>query len=133
MGMDLVNKQGNVLDISETWWWWYLNFAQHYGWEPLGTKPPEGLSEIEEWDGTYMSCDGQLVVEADANSFASALQKGVADPGSTSIVEELNEEIRKYLEEVMGGPLNYELDSKVDVEYTNELIGFLKQGEFKIE
>jgi hypothetical protein len=59
-----------------------LELARLYGWQPLGTRPPVGLNLHllnAEWDGTYLTNDGQVVSAEDARSLACALEKSLDD------------------------------------------------------
>jgi hypothetical protein len=64
-------------------WTKVLGLAIFYGWQPMGTRAPSmtelhGLS-TEDWDGTYLTNDGQIVVTEDAFSLAMALEKSLDD------------------------------------------------------
>ena len=53
-----------------------------YGWKPEGTRPPSHIDfyELEtEWDGRYLTNDGQTVKAADARSLAAALERSLDD------------------------------------------------------
>ena len=59
-----------------------LGLARLYGWRPLGTRPPVGLNLYllnAEWDGAYLTNDGQVVSAEDARSLACALEKSLDD------------------------------------------------------
>ena len=67
-------------------WIKVLNLAMSYGWQPMGTRLTsviEGYSfdveEWEEWDGTYLSNDGQTVLADDARALAAALELALDD------------------------------------------------------
>jgi hypothetical protein len=67
-------------------WIKVLNLAMSYGWQPMGTRLKsviEGYSfdveEWEEWDGTYLTNDGQTVIAEDALALAAALQRALDD------------------------------------------------------
>src|SRR6266498_545654 len=67
---------------SETWAK-VLSLAMFYGWKPMGTYPPSitelhGLNS-EDWDGTYLTNDGQIITTEDALSLAIALEKSLDD------------------------------------------------------
>ena len=64
-------------------WTKLLSLGMFYGWQPLGTRVPS-MSEIhgfnvDSWDGTYLTNDGQIVVAADALSLGMALEKSLDD------------------------------------------------------
>ena len=59
-----------------------LALARLYGWRPMGTHPPVGLKLYllnAEWDGAYLTNDGQVVSAEDARSLACALEKSLDD------------------------------------------------------
>jgi hypothetical protein len=64
-------------------WAKVLSLAMLYGWKPMGTHPAsrievEGM-DPEEWDGTYLTNDGQIVIAEDALSLSIALEKSLDD------------------------------------------------------
>jgi hypothetical protein len=69
--------------FSRESWTRVLSLGIFYGWQPMGTRVPS-MSEIhglnvEDWDGTYLTNDGQIVVTEDAYSLAIALEKSLDD------------------------------------------------------
>src|SRR5207249_11688872 len=69
--------------FSREAWTKVLSLAMFYGWQPRGTRPPSitelhGLG-VEDWDGTYLTNDGQIVSTEDALSLAIALEKSLDD------------------------------------------------------
>lgn len=59
-----------------------LELAEIYGWQPLGTQPPSGHDFRElnaEWDGNYLTNDGQIIRAQDALSLANAVEKALDD------------------------------------------------------
>jgi hypothetical protein len=69
--------------FSRESWVRILSLAMFYGWQPMGTRVPSitelhGLS-TEDWDGTYLTNDGQIVVTEDALSLGIALEKSLDD------------------------------------------------------
>lgn len=77
-------------------WIKVLNLAMSYGWQPMGTRLSsviEGYSfdieEWEEWDGTYLTNDGQTVIAEDALALAAALERALND------IPDFNIEIRR--------------------------------------
>lgn len=64
-------------------WTRVLSLAMFYGWQPMGTRAPS-ITELhgmidEDWNGTYSTNDGQIVVTEDAFSLANALEKSLDD------------------------------------------------------
>jgi len=54
-----------------------------YGWQPMGTRVPSitelhGLN-LEDWDGTYLTNDGQIVLSEDALRLGMALERSLDD------------------------------------------------------
>ena len=65
-----------------------LDLAELYGWQPLGTRPPsehDFHSLKAEWDGAYLTNDGQMIKAWDASSLAAALESALDDISDTSI------------------------------------------------
>ena len=64
-------------------WTRVLSLGMFYGWQPMGTRVPSMTElhgfDFEEWDGTYLTNDGQIVVTEDALSLAMALEKALDD------------------------------------------------------
>ena len=69
-------------------WSRLLSIAQVYGWEPVGTRLPEGYcggdpafwqGEPSEWDGRYWPGYGQEVTAKDALDLAAALKRAWPD------------------------------------------------------
>jgi hypothetical protein len=60
-----------------------LSLALSYGWQPMGTRLHsmiEGFGfETEDWDGTYLTNDGQTVLAEDALGLAVALERALDD------------------------------------------------------
>ena len=69
--------------FSRESWVKVLSLAMFYGWQPLGTRVPS-ITELhglifEDWDGTYLTNDGQIVVAEDALRLGMALEKSLDD------------------------------------------------------
>lgn len=64
-------------------WAKVLSLAMLYGWQPMGTRPASRIEvsglDTEDWDGTYLSNEGQIVIAKDALSLAMALEKSLDD------------------------------------------------------
>ena len=67
-------------------WVKVLNLAMSYGWQPLGTRRSSVIEsytfdteEWDEWDGTYLTNDGQTVIARDALALAAALERALDD------------------------------------------------------
>jgi hypothetical protein len=64
-------------------WIKLLSLGLFYGWRPMGTRVPSMTEihgfETEDWDGTYLTNDGQIVVTEDALSLGMALEKALDD------------------------------------------------------
>ena len=63
-----------------------LNLAMSYGWQPMGTRLSPvieycgfDIEEWDEWDGTYLTNDGQTVIAEDALALAAALERSLDD------------------------------------------------------
>ena len=76
MGFDLKSETGQEIQWTGVYWRLMLPLAEQYGWRPAGTVQPEGVPP-EEWDGEYLTNDGQLVTEGDASALAEAIAKAI--------------------------------------------------------
>lgn len=83
MPYELFNTKTTISrKISRQFWVKALELARMYGWRPMGTLPPSqhDLQRLNaEWDGTYLTNEGQRVVAEDALSLAEALRKSLDD------------------------------------------------------
>lgn len=83
MSYDLVNRSTQVCrTFSRQTWAKALELGRVYGWQPMGTRLPSmyELYKLDaEWDGTYLTNDGQIVHARDAFSLAAALERSLAD------------------------------------------------------
>ena len=69
--------------FSKESWTRVLSLAMFYGWQPLGTRAPS-ITELhglntDNWDGTYLTNDGQIVVTEDALRLGLALERSLDD------------------------------------------------------
>lgn len=87
-------------------WVKVLNLAMSYGWQPLGTRLSSVIEsyrfdteEWEEWDGTYLTNDGQTVIAEDASALAAALERSLDD------IPDFKIEIRRAVETRRGEDL----------------------------
>jgi hypothetical protein len=64
-------------------WFKLLSLGMFYGWQPLGTRVPSITEihgfDVDHWDGTYLTNDGQIVVTADALALGRALERSLDD------------------------------------------------------
>ena len=69
--------------FSRDSWTRILGLGMFYGWQPMGTRVPSMTEihgfDIDYWDGTYLTNDGQIVVAEDALSLGNALEKSMDD------------------------------------------------------
>ena len=83
MSYELVSQSTMLCrTFSKQFWAKALELAQLYDWKPLGTRPPSHLDFHElcaEWDGRYLTNDGQMVNAEDARSLAAALERSLND------------------------------------------------------
>jgi len=85
----LSNRSTSTLQkLSKETWFKILGLAQFYGWQPMGTLPPylhnlrkpintKGVNN--DWDGTYLRNEGQVVRSEDALALAIALNTALDD------------------------------------------------------
>lgn len=83
MSFELVNRSTEICRLySRQFWVKALELAGEYGWQPLGTHPPATFvfyKRIAEWNGTYLTNDGQVVRARDAQLLAAALERSLDD------------------------------------------------------
>ena len=81
MSYELIS-QSTILcrTFSRQFWAKALELAGLCGWKPMGTRPPSHLDFFQlgaEWDGGYLTNDGQTVKREDALSLAAALERAL--------------------------------------------------------
>ena len=70
-----------------------LRLAHSYGWKPVGTHLPKFHAlnvPFMDWNGSYLTNDGQVVLTEDARSLASALEKALDDLPDASVAMDWN-------------------------------------------
>lgn len=157
MSFELIHQSTQTARIfSRQFWSKALELAQSYGWKPLGTRPPSHLDFYElcaEWDGRYLTNDGQTVKAEDARSLAAALERALEDiPNEIAptdwnsmvrleddLPEWLSPEEQEFIEEelqdglldVMGtNPLEY--FAGTEKRHLKQFIRFCRLGSFEI-
>ena len=68
--------------FSRQFWAKALELAELYGWRSMGTEPPSlyDFQQLDaDWDGNYLTNDGQMIKAKDALSLAIALEKALND------------------------------------------------------
>jgi hypothetical protein len=83
MSYELINQATEICrTFSRQSWTKALELARLYGWQPMGTRPPlfYHFSQLNaEWNGTYLTNDGQVVKAEDAYSLAATLERSLKD------------------------------------------------------
>ena len=83
MSYELFNPSTTISrKLSRQHWAKALELAGLYGWKPMGTRPPSVHDFHElgaEWNGTYLTNDGQILKAEDALSLAVALERALDD------------------------------------------------------
>jgi hypothetical protein len=83
MSYELVNQSTEICRMfSRQSWTKALELARLYGWKPMGTLPPpvHAVHKLEaDWNGTYLTNDGQTVRAEDAHFLAAALERSLND------------------------------------------------------
>ncbi len=83
MSYELFNPSTTICrKFSRQHWAKALELARLYGWQPMGTRPPSMVDFRilnADWDGTYLTNDGQVIKAEDALSLAVALEKALDD------------------------------------------------------
>src|SRR5215213_4374638 len=156
MSYELVSRSTVLCrTFSRQFWAKALELAGLRGWRPMGTQPPPiDFHQLNaEWDGRYLTNDGQTVKAEDALSLAAALERSLNDisdsnphtdwnperwleddlpewlsPDEQAMVEE---ELQDGLLDIMGiHPLEYFAGD--EKRYLVEFIRFCRLGSFEI-
>jgi hypothetical protein len=97
MSYELVNQSTAICrTFSRQSWAKALELARSYGWQPKGTRAPHAYDLYQlnaEWDGRYLTNDGQIVKAEDAYSLAAALERSLNDIPDTNIKINWNPEL----------------------------------------
>lgn len=157
MSYELLNPSTTLCrKFSRQSWAKALELAQLHGWQPKGTRPP---SEHDfrllsaDWNGTYLTNDGQLVKAEDAFLLAWALERALEKIPDTNRktdwssafwstdefpewlapeeIAMLEEELEDGLLDVMGTS-PFEFFAGVEKDKLVELIRFCRLGSFMI-
>ena len=157
MSYELIS-QSTILcrTFSRQFWAKTLELAQLYGWKPLGTRPPLHIDFYElhaEWDGRYLTNDGQTVKAEDARLLAAALERSLDDipnenlptnwnamvPLEDDFPEWLSPEEREFIEEELQdglldimGMSPFEYFAGDEKQHLKEFIRFCRLGSFEI-
>ncbi|HJQ13648.1 MAG TPA: hypothetical protein VJ830_02785 [Anaerolineales bacterium] len=90
MSYELVSQSTRLCrTFSKQFWAKALELAQLYDWKPMGTRPPSHLdfyALCAEWDGRYLTNDGQTVKAEDARSLAAALERSLNDISNEKLI-----------------------------------------------
>lgn len=118
-----------------------LKLACLYGWCPQGTRAPEMLNLRvinAEWDGAYLTNDGQVVTAEDARSLACALEKSLDDIPDDNletiwnskycIVTDLPEWLAPYEKELIDDGLEESLSDMLELHPFEFFAGNEKQN-----
>jgi hypothetical protein len=157
MSYELIHRSTQTArTFSRQFWSKALELARLYGWKPLGTRSPSNLDLYElcaEWDGRYLTNDGQTVEAEDARSLAAALERALDDIPNETVPTDWNamvrleddlpewlspaerefieEELQEGLLDVMGiNPL--ELFAGAEKRHLKQFIRFCRLGSFEI-
>lgn len=157
MSYDLFNPSIALCrKFSRQFWAKALELAGLYGWRPMGTRPTPGVDFYKlgaDWDGTYLTNDGQIVKAEDAYSLAAALERSLDDIPDADIemdwdselwleddlpewlspeeIELVEEELQDGLLDIMGThPL--EFFAGVEKRHLVQFIKFCRLGSFAI-
>jgi hypothetical protein len=83
MSFELINPSTIISrTFSKQFWAKALELAMSYGWQPMGTCAPSHVDFTQlnaEWDGRYLTNDGQRVKAEDAFLLAYALERSLDD------------------------------------------------------
>ena len=113
--------------FSRETWTRLLSLAIFHGWQPMGTRVPSMTElhgfDFEDWDGTYLTNDGQIVVTEDALLLSAALEKSLDDIPDFDVD-------KTFLDPIQINPFEYFAgEKKQDLV---DFIRFCKLGSFLI-
>jgi hypothetical protein len=100
MNYQLSNRSTSSLQtLSRDTWSRILSLALFYGWKPMGTLPPfihnlrkpSEAHAANDWDGTYLRNEGQVVRGEDALALAVALRMSLDDIADLNLEWEFTE------------------------------------------
>lgn len=127
MGYDLFNPSTTICrKFSRQFFAKALDLAKLYGWQPLGTQPPSiyDFHELRaEWDGGYLTNDGQTIKAEDALSIANALEKSLNDISNAKVNIDWNSKL--WIEDDLPEWLSPEEKEMVEDGIENELFDIL--------
>ncbi len=93
MGYDLVNQKNEVYHSPLIAFREMIDLAERYGWQPMGTLPPE---DAQEWDGNYFYDNGQIVTGEDLKAMADGLERALS-MSPQLFLEEDKAQIRDFI------------------------------------
>ena len=127
MSYDLFNSSTTICrKFNRQFFLKALELAELYGWKPLGTQPPPGHDFPElnaEWDGNYLTNDGQIVKAKDAFLLAAALEKSLNDISESKVKMKWN--LNFWMEDDLPEWLSPEEKELIDDGLENELFDIL--------
>lgn len=110
-----------------------LTLAVSYGWQPMGTRLPSVIEccgfSVEDWDGTYLTNDGQTVSTEDASALAVALERALDDIPDFDI--EIEHEIETRKEENPSEPLSPVERAVLEAGLEDHLLGLVEVHPFE--
>jgi hypothetical protein len=132
MSYELVNPSIALCrKFSRQFWAKALELARLYGWQPLGTRPTPGLDFSKlgaEWQGFYLTNDGQVVSAEDACALAAALERSLEDIPDARLETDwdfslcLEDDLPEWLSPAERAPVEGELqDGLLDILGTHPL------------
>jgi len=124
MSYDLLNPSTTICrKFSRQFFIKALELGELYGWQPLGTQPPPGHNFHElnaEWDGNYLTNDGQIVKRKDALSLADALEKALDNISDAKVKMDWNP--KSWVEDDLPEWLSPDEKEMIDNGLDNEII-----------
>jgi len=94
MTYELFNPSTTICrKFSRQHWAKALELARLYGWRPVGTRSPSTHDFHKlgaDWNGTYLTNDGQVIKAEDALSLAVALERSLDDIPDANIEMDWN-------------------------------------------
>jgi len=133
MSYEFVNQTTEICrKFSRQSWAKALELAQLYGWHPLGTIQPPHLDFHKlnaEWDGRYLTNDGQIVKAEDALFLAIALEKSLDNIPDKNV--ETNWNLKLWFEDDLPEWLSPEEKEFIEEELQDGLLDIMGVHPFK--
>ncbi len=133
MSIAVINKKGQFLEFSGHGWTMYLRMAELYGWQPAGTKKPQGYGFFKKWNGCYDVSYRQMVVNNDAANLSMAIKNALNCPEFDNKIREMEKQEKEHVSSKVSEEIARSLEISFDKVLFADFANFCDNGEFCIE